>query len=298
MFVVAGVSGNTGSVVAETLLEQGKKVRVIVRDPAKGEAWAERGAEVAVAALDDAGAVTEALRGAQGAYLLAPPDPGAADLLASRARVTDALAAAVVATGIPHVVFLSSIGAHLPAGTGPILYVREGERKLRTTGANVTFLRPAFFLDNWFGSLAKAREEGVLPHFGPTEVAFPQISTLDIGRFGAEALLAPPTGWEAWELAGPQEYTVSQVAAALGEVLGREVKALSAPLEAVVPTFTSFGFSEKVAGLFADMYTTMAAGKLVFESAGTDKPVYESGMLRFLRGTVTPQQAFRRALGG
>jgi uncharacterized protein YbjT (DUF2867 family) len=39
MFVVLGASGNTGKVVAETLLTQKKKVRVVLRDAAKGQAW-------------------------------------------------------------------------------------------------------------------------------------------------------------------------------------------------------------------------------------------------------------------
>ena len=42
MYVVAGVSGHTGKVAAETLLAQGKSVRVLVRDPAKGEPWRAR----------------------------------------------------------------------------------------------------------------------------------------------------------------------------------------------------------------------------------------------------------------
>src|SRR5580704_14590954 len=73
MFAVAGVSGHTGRVVAETLLGQNKPVRVIVRDAAKGEDWKKRGAEVGLADLDDADALTQALRGASGAYLLLPP---------------------------------------------------------------------------------------------------------------------------------------------------------------------------------------------------------------------------------
>ncbi|HWL85044.1 MAG TPA: NmrA family NAD(P)-binding protein, partial [Polyangiaceae bacterium] len=70
MFVIAGVTGNTGSVVAETLLARGEMVRVIVREAAKGASFAARGAEVAVASLDDSAALSKALAGAKGAYLL------------------------------------------------------------------------------------------------------------------------------------------------------------------------------------------------------------------------------------
>src|SRR5260370_37762196 len=81
MFVISGVSGHTGAAAASTLLSQGKQVRVIVRDAHKGEPWRQRGAEVAVANLADATALTAALRGAEGVYALIPPDYGADDIL-------------------------------------------------------------------------------------------------------------------------------------------------------------------------------------------------------------------------
>jgi uncharacterized protein YbjT (DUF2867 family) len=88
MYAIAGVTGNTGSVVAETLLAQGKPVRVIVRDAAKGEPWRANGAEVAVASLDDAAALTRALTGVEGAYLLIPPNLSTTTPLENDARLT------------------------------------------------------------------------------------------------------------------------------------------------------------------------------------------------------------------
>src|SRR4051794_6683769 len=109
MYVVAGVSGHTGRAAAESLLEQGRRVRVLVRERAKGEEWRARGAEVAAASLDDAAALARALSGADGAYLLVPPAYGAQDVLAVQRGCTTAMAEAVRASGIPHVVLLSSI---------------------------------------------------------------------------------------------------------------------------------------------------------------------------------------------
>ena len=111
MFVVLGVSGHTGSVVASTLLEQGKAVRVVVRDEVKGAAWKARGAEVAVASVDDPAALGAALRGAQGAYLLLPPTAVTTGLEAEQRRVGAALLEAVRQARPAHVVLLSSIGA-------------------------------------------------------------------------------------------------------------------------------------------------------------------------------------------
>jgi uncharacterized protein YbjT (DUF2867 family) len=74
MFVIAGATGNTGSVVAGTLLAQGKAVTVLVRDARKEESWREKGAHVAAASLEDTQAMAAAFAHAEGAYLLIPPN--------------------------------------------------------------------------------------------------------------------------------------------------------------------------------------------------------------------------------
>ena len=130
MFAIAGVTGNTGSVVAETLLAAKAPIRVIVRDAAKGAAWKARGAEVAIADLGDVAALTAAFAGVQGAYVLLPPRPTSTAPLADNHAVADAIAAAVAAAKVPHVVLLSSVGAQHPSGTGPIATVHYAEQVL------------------------------------------------------------------------------------------------------------------------------------------------------------------------
>lgn len=171
MFVIAGATGKTGSVTAETLLSRGKKVRVLVRDVAKGERWRAKGAEVAVASLDDAASLSAALTGAAGAYLLVPPDLTSTDYLAASRKRVDAIVRATEAAHVPHVVFLSSIGAQLDEGTGPIRAVAYGERRLAESSAGSTFVRAAAFLENW-ASVAGAIPHGKLPAFLPPDLAF------------------------------------------------------------------------------------------------------------------------------
>src|SRR3954469_23742265 len=108
MYTIAGVTGHTGKVVAETLLAQGQQIRVIVRDENKGAPWKARGAEVAVVSLSDDVALTRALSGAKGAYLLLPPDAVASDFFGSRMRITEAIGRAALNAGLPHLVLLSS----------------------------------------------------------------------------------------------------------------------------------------------------------------------------------------------
>ena len=209
---VAGVTGNTGSVVAAHLLDSGHPVRVIVRDKSKGTPWASRGAEVAVADIDDAAALERALDGAGSVYLLSPPLPGATDMLADAHRRFLGFARAVKGAGVAHVVLLSSIGAQQPDRTGPVLSLRDGEEVLAETGAALTAIRAAYFMDNWGLVLGMAREEGVLPSFIPASQEIPMVATADICAVAAIALIEGPRGRRIIELSGPVEVSPNDVA--------------------------------------------------------------------------------------
>jgi uncharacterized protein YbjT (DUF2867 family) len=282
MFVVLGATGNTGSVVADTLLHRKQPVRVVVRSADKGAAWKAKGAEVAVASLEDVPAMTKALTGATGVYLLVPPNYGATAWLAEQRQRMDQAAQAVKASGIPHVVFLSSIGGHIAEGTGPIRAVRYGEQVLGVVAKNMTVLRPCSFMENWAPGIGMAKSQGLLPTFIAPTAKVPMISTRDIGRTGAERLMAGGRGKQVVELAGPEEYSPEEAAAALGQILRKSVSTQHAPLSAVVPTFTSFGFSQEAATLFEEMYTAFAKGTIGYEQPE-----------QLVRGTVTLAEALR-----
>ncbi len=280
---VAGVTGNTGSVVAAHLLGSGHPVRVIVRDKSKGTKWASRGAEVAVADIDDAAALERALDGIGGVYLLSPPLPAATDMLADAHRRFLGFARAVKGAGVGHVVLLSSIGAQQRDRTGPVLSLRDGEEVLAGTGAALTAIRAAYFMDNWGLVLGMAREQGVLPSFIPASQEIPMVATADIGAVAAIALIEGPRGRRIIELSGPVDVSPNDVARAAGTLLGREVKVAEAPLEAVAPTFASFGASANVGGLYRDMYEAIQDGRLVFEGQGAERVQGPTGIEAALR---------------
>ena len=282
MFVVVGATGNTGSAVAETLLNRKQPVRIVVRSADKAASWKAKGAEVAVASLEDVPAMTKALEGATGLYLLVPPNYGATAWLSEQRQRMDQAAQAVKASGITHVVFLSSIGGHIVEGTGPIQAARYGEQALETVAKHLTVLRPCYFMENWAPGIGMAKGQGILPTFIAPTAKVPMISTKDIGRVGAEQLMAGGKGKQVIELAGPEEYSPNDVAVALGQILEKSVSAQHAPLSAVVPTFTSFGFSDEAAKLFEEMYTSFSTGAIGYERPAS-----------LVRGTVTIAAALR-----
>ncbi len=288
MFAVAGVSGHTGKVVAETLLAQKKPVRVIVRDAAKGEEWKRRGAEVAVADLEDAEALTRALRGADGAYLLLPPMMGSTDVRRDSARKTAAFAKAIDAAGVGHLVFLSSIGSQHAAGTGPILTTHDAEVALGKTRAAVTFLRAPYFMENLGGSLY-ALDKGEFPVFLRADRAIPMIASQDIGAAAARLLLEGGQGHSVVELHGPRDYSPNDAAAALSKITGKTVTAKQGPEEAMIPALTGAGLSPHWAGLFQEMTHGMNTGHIAFEGGKARSAKGSTELEVVLRQLVAPR---------
>lgn len=287
MFVVAGVSGNTGSVVASTLLEAGREVRVLVRSAEKGARWAAQGAEVFVGSIDDPAQLAAALSGAQGAYLLSPPDLTASDPVRERLLYLERIAQGVRRGKPGHLVFLSSVGAQHPEGTGPIAAMHPGEKLFAATSVPCTFVRAAYFVENWGVVLPIAKQDGVLPSFIAKNQTIPMVSTKDIGETAAKVLLEGPSSAGVVELAGPLDVTPSDIAAAASRLLGTPVQVAEAPLEAVVPTLMSFGFSEAVATLYRELYEGIRNGKVAWQGSPA----------RFVRGRVGIDDALGRLLG-
>ena len=139
-------------------------MRAVVRDPEKGQAWSEQGAEVAVADFTDRTALTAAFAGCRGAFVMLPTIPTATD--ADHRSMADSIAAAVADSGVPHVVALSSIGADLAEGTGPIRWLHHLESRLRETGAVLTAIRSPHFQEKVETVLGAATGAGVYPVFG------------------------------------------------------------------------------------------------------------------------------------
>jgi uncharacterized protein YbjT (DUF2867 family) len=290
MYLIAGSSGNTGKVVAESLLARGKKVRVLVRDKGKGEAWAKRGAEVAVGRLDDAGGLSGALQGAEGAYLLIPPDPQTKDFMARGRAMLNVYFEALSNSNVQHVAFLSSIGAQHVAGTGPIKILHQAEDTLGAlTRQRVSFIRAAYFMENLLGFLTPAREQGVVPVFGGGEnYPFCMVASRDIGEVAAQQLMEPPTASQVIELSGPASYSFADVARVFGQALGRTVVAKAMPIDAVVPTMMQAGMSEDVAQQYREMIEGMGQGLLAFGG----------GKARAVRGNTSLEAFVRGAIAG
>jgi uncharacterized protein YbjT (DUF2867 family) len=285
MMIITGVTGHVGSVAAESLLAQGKKVRAVVRDAKKGDAWKAKGADVAVADLGDAAALARAFVGAEGAFVLLPPNMATDDPVATNQAVADAIFEAATAVKLPHVVLLSSVGAQFVDGTGMIKTVHYAEEKLRGTGASVTAVRAAYFMENHAMALS-GLAQGKFPTFIPPEIVFPQVATKDIGVQVAKSLVEGGRGFQIIELKGPRDYSIADTASALSTIVGKPLEVQQAPVSAIEPALVGMGFKPKLAALYHEMIAGFASGRVAYDGTG-----------RVVRGATPLEEVLRQLLG-
>ena len=257
-YAVFGVTGRTGAAAADALLRAGQAVRVVVRDPAKGRSWAERGAEIAVAELTDLSSMTKALNRVQGAYVVCPQYYNREDLFDSADLIAETTARAAVAADVPRLVALSSVGADRDSGTGWIGMNRLFEQRLGEAGLSTVFLRAAYFMENWAPMLGQAMRNGILPTFlAPAQRAIPMVATADVGSAAAALLQEERAGTRVVTLSGPQDYAPNDVAAIVSAMLDKPVNVAVLPeaqwpealADANFSTVALAGFVEMTRGL-------------------------------------------------
>src|SRR5579859_5237473 len=96
MYAVMGITGKVGGAMADTLLQNGQRVRGIVRDREKARTWQDKGVDLFVSNYD--GNLSEAFQGVEGVFVMIPPDmlpePGFPESVARVAAIRSAILAA------------------------------------------------------------------------------------------------------------------------------------------------------------------------------------------------------------
>jgi uncharacterized protein YbjT (DUF2867 family) len=263
MYAVTGASGNTGSVVAHTLLNNGKQVRVIGRNPDHLREFTQRGAEPFITDLADTGKLVNAFRGAEAVYAMIPPDPSLHDIYAYDERITSSLASALSDARVRHVVALSSIGADKPTGTGLVIGLHRFEEALnKIDGLNALYLRAGYFMENTLpqAGIIHAMDSTAGPLRG--DLKLPMIATHDIGSAAAEAVLKLDfRGHETRELLGQRDISYNEATSIIGKAIGKpDLKYTQLPDEQLRPALANMGMSSNFIQLLLEMTSALNSG--------------------------------------
>ena len=246
MYAIMGVTGQIGSVIGRALLAAEQPIRAVVRDAGKAQVWADRGCEIALANIEDTASLTTAFRGVEGVFVLVPPNFDPAPEFPEARAIAAALRTALEAARPARVVYLSTIGAQ--ASQSNLLTQHTIiEATLSELPMPITFLRPAWFMENSSWDITPARGQGVIPSFlQPLDKAVPMVATADIGKVAAALLQETWRGHRVVELEGPQRVTPNDIAATFAKLLGRSVRMEVVPRESWEALFKSQGMKNPI----------------------------------------------------
>ncbi|MCP4603681.1 MAG: NmrA family NAD(P)-binding protein [Proteobacteria bacterium] len=264
--VITTPTGNIGSHLAERLVESGENITLIARYPEKVAELAAKGARIIQGSHDDQAVIDAATRGAKALFWVTPPNLTSDDLRTHYRRFGEAAAMAIEKNNVQHVVHLSSVGADLDSGTGPVLGLHDNERILSMVAKNIVQLRPGYFMENSLWQIPAIKQTGNLYTALSGSTKVPMIATKDIAKRASELLSDLSwTGHNVVESHGHADISYDDVARALSKVLGRNVTHVQISREQSKQALVQMGASEHIADLFSELAESLKDGCVSFK---------------------------------
>lgn len=257
-YVITGSLGNISKPLTENLVKAGHHVTVITSKEANRAAIEATGAKAAVGSVEDAAFINAAFAGADAVYLMIPPNWGVTDWFGWQKGVADNYVAAVNNNKVKYVVQLSSIGAHLRKGAGPIDGLGYLEEKLHgAEHSNVKVLRPSYFYTNLLSMIPLINGMNIMgSNFGNTDEKLVLVHPADIAAAAFEELNNPSfTGYSIRYISSDESHP-SEIAATLSEAIGKPgIPWVTFSDEQSLQGMKGAGLSDVI----AEGYTTMGA---------------------------------------
>jgi uncharacterized protein YbjT (DUF2867 family) len=287
MHVILGASGNTGSIIADFLLLKGEKVRVVGRDAGRLERFVRKGAEAVTADVGDAALLTKAFSGAHAAYLMLPPITSRQD----QERESDAIAKAAKESGLRYGVHLSSYGAQVPEGTGPVAGLHSSEQKLNAiSDLNVLHVRAAYFMENNLAAIDMIHGMGMFGHALLPDLKLPMVATRDVGDYAAQRLLDLDfSGKQTRELLGERDLTMTEATTLIGRGIDKpDLRYEQFTYDQVRQALTQMGFSPKKAAVYIEMFEAINAGLLAAQEPRSRENTTTTSFEEFVHDVFSP----------
>lgn len=264
-FTVTGSLGNISKPIVEILVKNGHDVTVISSNPEKTKAIEALGAKAAIGSVNDTAFLINAFKGADAIYTMVPPDFRISNYRQHMADTGKNYLEAIKASGVKRVVNLSSIGAHLSEGTGPIAGLHGVEQLLNTLdGVAIKHLRPGFFFTNFFFDVATIRNYGIMGNNYGAESSLSMAHPKDIAVVAAQELQNAFEG-KSHRYIVSDERKMAEVAQTLGAAIGKpDLPWVTISDEQLLGGMTGAGMGESIASLYVEMGHAINKG-ILFE---------------------------------
>jgi uncharacterized protein YbjT (DUF2867 family) len=264
-YIITGSTGHISKPLTEQLIAGGHHVTVITSQSKTNDIQA-IGAHAAVGSIEDRDFLIRSFSGTDCVYLMIPPKWSVADWFAYQKVVADNYIAAVQANNTRYVVILSSLGADMRNGCGPVdgtAYLEEQSKRLEKS--NVLILRPSYFFYNLFSQIGMIKHAGFVGSTQPSDFKLILTHPSDIANVAAEHMLSPTfTGHgNIQNIASDDSNTWAQITKVLGDAIGKpELPYVEMTDEQAREGMLSAGLSQTIADGYEAMGKALRGGKM------------------------------------
>ncbi len=262
--VVTGSLGNISKPLAEKLVAAGHEVTVISSKEEKAVQIEALGAKPAIGSVDDVAFLTRTFTGADAVYTMVPPNFGSGNWKQYIAGIGENYAEAIHGAGVRYVVNLSSMGAHMSDGCGPVSGLFFVEKALNgLDGVNVKHLRPGFFYTNFLANAGMAKHAGIMGGNYGEGATLVIVHPNDIAEVAAEELQNLSFRGNSVRYVVSDERTTNEVASVLGKAIGKpELPWVNFKDEETMGGMLQAGVPEEIAKNYAEMGAAMRSGEM------------------------------------
>ncbi len=264
-FAIMGATGHIGQILTEELLKKGHKVRALGRDPNKLQELKNKGAEILSGDFTDVNLLTKGFKGCDAVFSFIPPGLKAEDMEVFRDKTAEAIVQAIAKAKISHAINLSSIGADLSSGTGPIKELHRQEERLNLVpNLNVLHFRAGFFMENFLMAIPSIKSSGTIAMSLKSDHPLAMVATRDIALKIAELFDGLKfKGSTVFEFAGPKEVTMAEAAKIIGKAIDkRDLKYVQLSYSQEEKGMIEMGMKHQIAKMMVEMHRAMNEHKI------------------------------------
>ncbi len=206
-------------------------------------------------------------------------------------RQSDAIANAVKQSGLRFAVHLSSFGAQVPEGTGPVAGLHSSEQKLNAISRlNVLHLCAGYFMENNLAAIDMIQRMGIFAGALLPDLKLPMIATRDIGDYAAKRLLDLDfSGKQTRELLGERDLSMAEATAVIGARIGKpDLRYEQFPYDQVQQVLVQMGIPPKSAAVYIEMYKSLNAGVLAAQEPRSPENSTPTSFERFVQDVFAP----------
>src|SRR5437762_4942356 len=259
-YVITGAGGHIAKPLVMQLLGAGHQVTAIGRHEEHLKEMVKAGAHPAIGSVENVEFLEKAFGGADAVFTICPPNFNTKDLKGFNEQLGKNYRDAIKSTGIKNVVNLSSVGAHLATGAGPVTGLRRAEEALNTLeNVNIRHLRPCFFYSNLMANIDMIKNIGIIgSNFSTPPNKFPVADSIDIAAAAAEELLDLNFNGHSIRYVASDETGTDEIATVIGKVIGKpDLVWIKFKDEEVLRGMQQAGMPKEIAGELVEMFAAL-----------------------------------------